>query len=69
MAVSLNEVGVQIARIEGFITTASANNYIATRGTVNNANRLNNIPAGAYRCNGNCSWSASGGAKAVTWPS
>ena len=69
MAVSLNEVGVQLARIEGYITTASANNYIATRGTVNNANRLNNIPASSYRCNGNCSWSASGGAKAVTWPS
>lgn len=69
MAVSLNEVGQQIARIEGYITTASANNYIATRGTVNNSNRLNNIAAGSYRCNGSCSWTSSGGAKAVTWPS
>lgn len=69
MAVSLNEVGVQLARIEGYITTAQANNYIATRGTVNNANRLNGINAASYRCNGSCSWSSSGGAKAVTWPS
>lgn len=69
MAVSLNEVNQQLARIEGYITTAQANNYIATRGTVQNTNRLNNIAAAAYRCNGNCSWTSSGGAKAVTWPS
>lgn len=68
MAVSLEDLERRVKLLEGYITTPQANNYIATRGTVNNANRLGNIPANSYRCNGNCSWSSSGGAKAVTIP-
>lgn len=68
MAVSVKDLDARVRRLEAYITTPQANNYIATRGTVNNANRLGNIPANSYRCNGNCSWSSSGGAKAVTAP-
>lgn len=68
MAVTLKDVEARLKLLEGYITAPAANNYIATRGTVNNANRLGNIAAASYRCNGSCSWSSSGGAKAVTWP-
>lgn len=68
MAVSLKDVEARVRALESYITAPAANNYIATRGTVNNANRLGNIAASSYRCNGSCSWTSSGGAKAVTWP-
>lgn len=69
MAVGLKDIGARVAAVEGYITTAQANNYIATRGTCNNTNNLGGIRAGAYNCGGTCSWSSSGGAKSVTFPS
>lgn len=69
MAVGLKDIGARVAAVEGYITTTQANNYIATRGTCNNTNNLGGIRAGAYNCGGTCSWSSSGGAKSVTFPS
>jgi hypothetical protein len=69
MAVGLKDIGNRVALVEQYITTAQANSYIANSGTCNNTNNLGGIRAGAYNCGGTCSWSSSGGAKQVTYPS
>ena len=69
MAISLIDINVRVTAIERYITTPQAIDYVANRGTVNNANNLGGIRAGAYNCGGTCSWSSSGGAKSVTYPS
>lgn len=69
MAVSLKDIGNRVSNIERYITTGQAVDYIANRGTCNNTNNLGGIRAGAYNCGGTCSWSSSGGAKSVTFPS
>jgi len=69
MAVSEKDIGNRVRIVEGYITTAQANSYIANSGTCNNTNNLGGIRAGAYNCGGTCSWTSSGGAKGITAPS
>ncbi|ANZ49257.1 hypothetical protein FDI85_gp109 [Erwinia phage Machina] len=61
MAISLKNIRDRVQNVEGYITTAQANNYIATRGTVSSTNNLAGLPLSHYNCNGSCSWSCSGG--------
>lgn len=69
MAISLKDIRDRTNAIEQYISRPAAIDYIANRGTVQNANNLGGIRAGAYNCGGTCSWTSSGGAKQVTWPS
>lgn len=60
MAIPLSDVEARLRELEACITTTKANEYIATRATVNNSNLLAGKDINYYRCAGNCSWSASG---------
>ncbi|QVW56040.1 hypothetical protein pEaSNUABM10_00177 [Erwinia phage pEa_SNUABM_10] len=61
MAISLKNIRDRVQSVEGYITTAQANNYIATRGTVSSTNNLAGLPLTHYNCGGSCSWTCSGG--------
>jgi len=61
MAISLKNIRDRVQNVEGYITTAQANNYIATRGTVSSTNNLAGLPLTHYNCGGSCSWTCSGG--------
>lgn len=60
MAISLKNIRDRVANVEGFITTASANDYIANRGTVSGTQNLAGLPLEHYNCGGSCSWTCSG---------
>ncbi|QVW56313.1 hypothetical protein pEaSNUABM6_00177 [Erwinia phage pEa_SNUABM_6] len=61
MAISLKNIRDRVQNVEGYISTAQANNYIATRGTVSSTNNLAGLPLSHYNCGGSCSWTCSGG--------
>lgn len=60
VVISLKSVRDRLVAAEKYITTAQANNYIATQGTVSTTNNLAGLPLSHYNCNGGCSWSCSG---------
>ncbi len=60
MAISLKETKAQLDRIKAYLTTAQANAYIRERGTCGDTKHLDGKPLSHYRCEGSCSWTASG---------
>ena len=59
--VSLKEIRDRLQRAEGYVTTAQANNFIATQASVSTTNNLASLPVSQNNCNGACSWTCSGG--------
>ena len=58
--VSLKDLRDRLQRAEGYVTTAQANNFIATQASVSTTNNLGSLPLSHYNCNGGCGWSCSG---------